>query len=200
MLLLFVVAAYACRSAQSALVLRAYAKSYEGTTPAGFASDESVERLYKFAQSGVPVVFGPGRELGRITKEDIALDRFKVSSAEVQRVRDALDARAGGTPAVVESPFAGLMVPRVAADGALRNVALVNLQFDAQEPVRLRLRGVPSGAKSAIWREMRREPVALALERDGGLCRVEIPSIGAWNGGFVEFLSERRALPCGAEM
>jgi hypothetical protein len=174
--------------ADAAAVLRAYAASCDGATPAGFASDESVERLYRFAQSGVPVLFSPGVVCGSLAKEELALDRFKATSAEVQRVRDSLDARAGGTPAVVESPFAGLMVPRVAADGELRNVALVNLQFDAQWPVRLRLRGVPPGAKCAIWREMRREPVALALAHEDGLCRVEIPSISAWNGGFLEFV------------
>lgn len=114
-------------------------------------------------------------------------DRCRTTSAEVQDLRDTLDARSGGTPAVLESPFVGMMLPRVAADGTLRNVALLNLRLDGQGPLRLRLRGVPSGVKQAVWREIRSEPKPLAVSRDGGVCHVEVPSLGAWNGGFLEF-------------
>ena len=100
-------------------------------------------------------------------------------------MRDKLDVRAGGTPAVLESPFAGMMIPRVAADGTLRNVALLNLRFDEQGPVRIRLRGVPAGVKRVVWHEMRRPPVELPLEGDGGVSRVTVPSIGVWNGGCI---------------
>ena len=133
-----------------------------------------------------PVLFGPGKTLGMLSKDEIAFDRCRTSSADVQQLRDALDARAGGTPAVLESPFVGLMMPRVAADGSLRNVALLGLRLDEQGPVRLRLRGVPENATHAVWREIRREPVVLPIRREGGVCRVEVPSIGAWNGGFLE--------------
>ena len=47
--------------------------------------------------------------------------------------------------------------------------------------------GVPENATHAVWREIRREPVALPIHREGGVCRVEVPSIGVWNGGFIEF-------------
>ena len=87
---------------------------------------------------------------------------------------------------VLESPFVGMMLPRVAADGTLRNVALMNLRLDEQGPLRLRLRGVPSGVKQVVWREMRSEPKTLSVSRDGDVCRVEIPSLGAWNGGYLE--------------
>lgn len=76
---------------------------------------------------------------------------------------------------------------RVAADGSLRNVALLGLRLDEQGPVRLRLRGAPENATHAVWREIRREPVTLSIHREGGICRVEVPSIGVWNGGFLEF-------------
>ena len=173
--------------ADAAPVFRAYAKSCAGTVPAGFASDAQVNRLYAFAQCGVPVLFGPGKTLGTLSKDEIAFDRCRTSSSEVQKLRDALDVRAGGTPAVLESPFVGLMMPRVAADGSLRNVALLGLRLDEQGPVRLRLRGVPENATCAVWREIRREPVPLPIHREGAICRVEVPSIGAWNGGFLEF-------------
>ncbi len=133
------------------------------------------------------MLFGPGKALGTLSKDEIAFDRCRTSSAEAQKLRDALDARAGGTPAVLESPFVGLMMPRVAADGSLRNVALLGLRLDEQGPLRLRLRGVPEDVAHAVWREIRREPVALPIHREGGICRVEVPSIGAWNGGFLEF-------------
>jgi hypothetical protein len=71
-------------------------------------------------------------------------------SAEVQKLRDALDVRASGTPAVLESPFVGLMMPHVTADGSLRNVALLGLRLDEQGLVRLRLRGVPENATCAV--------------------------------------------------
>lgn len=173
--------------AEAAPVMRAYAKSCEGTVPAGFASGASVKKLYAFAQSGVPVLFGPGKVLGALPAADVDFDRCKESSESVQKLRDMLDARAGGSPAVLESPFVGLMMPRVTADGELRNVALLGLRLDVQGPVRLRLRGVPQSAATAVWREIRREPVVLPVLREGGVCHVEIPSVGAWNGGYVEF-------------
>jgi len=42
-------------------------------------------------------------------------------------------------------------------------------------------------ATCAVWREIRREPVTLSIHRADGICRVEVPSIGIWNGGFLEF-------------
>ncbi len=83
------------------------------------------------------------------------------------------------------SPFTGLAVPRVAADGTLRTVALLNTTIDAQGPVRLTLRKMPKG--QAVWRELRREPVVLSVVRKGDESVVTVPSIGAWNGGYVEF-------------
>lgn len=179
--------------AAAAPVLRAYAKSCEGTTAVGFTADSGYERLYRFAQTGVPTLIGVGKSCGRISAKEIGFDRCRTASGEVQKLRDALDARAGGTPAVLESPFVGMMLPRVAADGTLRNVALMNLRLDEQGPLRLRLRGVPSGVNQIVWREMRGEPKTLAVSRDGDVCRVEIPSLGAWNGGYLEI--QAGALP-----
>ena len=173
--------------AEAASVLRAYAKSCEGTTAVGFTGNSGCERLYRFAQTGVPVLMGVGKSCGRISDKEIGFDRCRTTSAEVQNLRDTLDARSDGAPVVLESPFVGMMLPRVAADGTLRNVALLNLRLDAQGPLCLRLRGVPSGVNQAVWREIRSEPKTLSVSRDGGICHVEVPSLGAWNGGFLEF-------------
>ena len=67
----------------------------------------------------------------------------------------------------------------------LRSVALMNLRIAEQGPVRVLLRGVPPTWKGVVWHEMRREPVKLALERSGGETYATIPSVGAWNGGYL---------------
>jgi hypothetical protein len=48
---------------------------------------------------------------------------------------------------------------------------------------------VPTGAK-AVWRELRRPPVEVALVREGDRVRVVIPGIGAWNVGYLEICEE----------
>jgi hypothetical protein len=171
--------------AEAAAALRALAAAGEGAVPVGFTFPPGGPSLYRFSQLGVPVLFGPGRSCGRLQSADLRHDRCRMSSAEVQRVRTALDARAGGLPALLESPFVGMMLPRVAADGSLRSVALLNLRLDAQGPVHLRLRGVPADVTRVTWHEMRAPALSLPLTRDGAVCTVVLPSIAAWNGGVV---------------
>lgn len=171
-------------------VLQAYATANEGTVPAGFTYDfTEAGRLeyYLFSISGVPVLPGPGKELGALTKEDYELDVRKATSAVVQRKRDELDARAKGTPAVLKSPFVGVLVPRVTPCGELRTVALLNTRIDVQGPVTVALRGVPQAAKTAVWHELRKAPVSLPIERKDGQMTVTVPSVGAWNGGWIGF-------------
>lgn len=178
---------------EAADVLREYAKSSAGTQPAGFAAPVGSARLYWFARSGVPALFGPGKTLAAMSRSEASFDPTTASTAQVQALRDMLDARAGGSPAVLESPFTGLMTPRVAKDGTLRNVALLGLRLDEQGPLVLRLRNVPHGVTKAVWRELRRQPVELALQPtdEPGLFRVAIPSIAPWNGGFLHFPPHR---------
>ena len=169
-------------------VLAGFAQANEGTVPAGFtAAGLSAWQIYRYAISGVPVLPGVGRDLGALTKDDLALDVCQVGSATVQQARDALDARAKGAPATLESPFVGLLVPHVTPSGALRTVALLNTRIDAQGPVTLRLRGVPANA-TLTWRALRRDPLPLAVTRTGDVARVTIPEIGAWNGGFIDIV------------
>lgn len=167
--------------ADAAPVLRGYAQANRGTHAVGFTSNAKIAQLYAFACAGVPVLFGVGTSCGELTRDDLALNRCTVTSAVVQKKRDELDTRAGGTPAVVESPFVGLVVPRVTAAGQLRTVALLNVRIDRQDPVCLRLRNLTPGARKAVWHELRCQPIDVPI-KDG---RVVIPSIGAWNGGYL---------------
>ena len=173
--------------ADAAPTLVGYVRANEGTLPVGFTAEGmKPARLYRLALSGIPVLPGVGRNLGALTADDRALDVFTVGSRTVQGKRDELDARCGGAAAVVESPFVGLMLPRVAADGALRTVALVNTRIEAQGPVVLRLRGVPKSVTALTWRELRKPPVELKVTWAGEVARVTIPEIAAWNGGYLE--------------
>ena len=95
-------------------------------------------------------------------------------------------------PAVLESPFVGLMLPYVGEnDGALRSVALLNTRIDMQGPIVLRLRNLAPGAK-AVWHELRRPSMPIEIERTGDISRVTIPAIGAWNGGYLAIYADIR--------
>ena len=89
--------------------------------------------------------------------------------------------------AVLESPFVGLLVPHVTADGQLKTVALLNVRIDAQGPVSLRLRGISADARHATWHELRRSSLELPLCFKDGCYHVVIPEISAWNGGYLDF-------------
>ncbi|MGN0846602.1 MAG: hypothetical protein ACI4RA_04370 [Kiritimatiellia bacterium] len=172
--------------ADAAPVLKGLVQANEGTVPAGFtAAATDPAKLYRYAISGIPVLPGLGRSCGALTASDLALNICQVGSKTVQERRDALDARAGGVPAMLESPFVGLVAPHVTGEGTLRTVALLNTRIDVQGPVTLRLRGVPAGAR-LVWREMRRSAVFLPVSRADDVARVTIPEIGAWNGGFID--------------
>ena len=170
-------------------VIKGYAASNADTIPVGFSGDFPLDRLYRFAVSGVPVIFGVGRSCGELTSDDIMLNRCTATSKAVQEWRNTLDVRGdGAVPALVTSPFVGLMLPRVSKnDGRLRSVAFLNVRIDAQENVEVLLRGLPDASK-AVWRELRRPPVDVPLMRDGSDFRVVIPEIGAWNAGYLDIL------------
>ena len=169
--------------AEASRVLRGYARVTDGCEPVGFILP--VEKKIGVRSLAIPVISGLGRSAGALTKEEAGKNANLMTSADVQTFREALDARAGGLPAVVKSPFRGLMQVHVDKDGRLRSVALLNLRISEQGPVRILLRGVPPTWKGVVWHEMRREPVKLALERTGGETYATIPSVGAWNGGYL---------------
>ena len=168
--------------------LEAYRRHNAGTVPAGFSDETTAkpEDLYRFALSGVPVLPGPGRSCGSVTDGDLSFSIMTISSSALLGVRRGLDERAGGkTPVIVDTPTVGLVIPRVAPDGSLRSVAFVNARIDFQRPIRMRLRGVPAGADGATWWALREKPVSLPLVRNGGETLVEMPSVSAWNCGWL---------------
>ncbi len=170
--------------AEASRVLRGYARVTDGCEPVGFTMP--VEKKIGVRNMAIPVISGIGRSVGELTKDEVGKNANLLTSADVQKFRDGLDRRVGGLPAVVKSPFMGLMQVHVDKDGALRSVALMNLRIGEQGPVRILLRGVPSAWNgAAVWREMRREPVTLNIEQAGGATYVTVPSVGAWNGGYL---------------
>ena len=66
-------------------------------------------------------------------------------------------------------------------------MAIVNASIDRQEPVTVRLRGVPADAKTAVWHQPEAEDVVIALVREGANVRVRLPRIGAWACGYLSF-------------
>ncbi len=78
-------------------------------------------------------------------------------------------------------------LPRVRDDGTLVTLALVNCSIDRQDPVSVRLRGVPAAATAATWHQLEAKNVEHALERRDGDTLVSLPRIGAWACGFLEF-------------
>ena len=173
--------------ADASPVLKGYASDCEGAFPAGFSCDLPVDRLYAFAKTGVPVLFGVGKSYGNLTESDLDMNCCTALSSEVQKLRDELDARCGGTAAVLESPFVGLMIPYIMSEGQLKTVALLNARIDEQGPLSIRLHGVPTDVHAAVWHELRRPPVKLPIELENGCLRVVIPKIDAWNGGYLSF-------------
>ena len=51
----------------------------------------------------------------------------------------------------------GLVLPRVAADGALRTVGLIGTRLDPQEEIAIQLQ---TTAEKAVWRELWESPSA----------------------------------------
>lgn len=162
-------------------MLRAYARANEGTIPVGLGTEAGCERLYAFGCTGIPVLPGPGKELGALDDVDLGRPNLtKQTSAQVQQLREAFD-----SPVTCCSPFIGLVIPRIDAQGNLRTVGLLNVRIDSQGPVKLRLTGLPEGVRNVSWHEMKGKPVGLRVEREDGSAFVTLPKLGAWNAGFL---------------
>ena len=173
-------------------LLERYRDANLGTVPAGLdaPADLPLDGVYIYALAGVPVVPGTGRTFGVLTAADAGLKICSCSSRALAQLRAEADARSGGRlPVVVEAPSVGLVVPRVAPDGALRTVLLLNARIEAQKPLPLRLRSLAVSGEAqnqAVWRAFGEKPVLLPLRRDGADALVEIPALGAWSAGWLE--------------
>lgn len=169
-------------------VLREYAKANKGTVAVGFRTNGTYRSLFEFGLTGVPVLPGVGNSLGVLEKSDLtAVNIYNRPSSDVQALRERLNERAA-SPVLCKSPFVGLVMPRVDEDGALRTLGLLNCRIDKQECIRMALASLPEDAETAIWYELRKEPLKLKIEPDDdGVPYVEIPEIAAWNAGFLKF-------------
>lgn len=173
---------------EGAAVLQKYARANEGTEAVGYSAGLANSALFDFALAGVPVLPGLGRSLCRLEGADMkGPNIYSQPSSEIQAFRQKLADKAA-PPVLCCSPFVGLVVPRVASDGSLRTLGLVNCRIDEQSVIRFSLPALRVGQKTAVWHELRKKPLKLRIERDAeGRAYVEVPSIGAWNAGFLEF-------------
>ena len=103
----------------------------------------------------------------------------------VQMHRLADWASHGKSPVVAETPTRSFLQPRVRKDGSLCSVVLVNTTIGETSPVRLRLRGIAADVKEAVWAAFDSKDVLLPVVREGGEAVVTIPSVSAWNGGYL---------------
>ena len=173
--------------------LNAYRTANAGTEPAGFRCPVSAEDERPLL--GIPVLPGPGVSWGEVSAEnenhvkavwdefrtDLMPDFRKVPSVGLQRVRDRVSSSA---PLKLCSPFVGVVLPRVDADGKVRTVGLVGTRLDPQEDIALQ---VETDSAGAVWHELGVAAKTLEVRETDGHGRVTIPSLGAWNAGYLEF-------------
>ncbi len=191
--------------------LKGYHEANRGTLPLGFtASGSCPPRLVPCR--GVPIAAATSRSLGPLP--DLASIKIRtagsgdvdVHSAEYQtRVMQIASSTGltnyyarcdretdGRLPVVFEKPVMAFVVPRARKDGTLATLALVNASIDRQEPVVVRLRGVPPAATAAIWHQPEAQPVKLAIERSDGVVRVRLPRLGAWDCAWLSLAKDGR--------
>ena len=174
-------------------LLDAYRRHNAGAMPAGLADATTVAEpkdyagMCDFVLAGVPVLSGVGKSYGEVRDEDVK--GFKLgfmSSSSLLALRHRLDERAGGRlPVVIETPSVCLVVPQVLPCGTLRSVMVENARIDVQQPLTLRLRGVPECVDRATWWALRGKAVELPVKRAGDDAFVTIPPLSAWNCGCL---------------
>jgi len=185
--------------------LKGYHEANAGTRPCGFTVPDGMPaRLV--ACRGVPIVGDGGRSCGELP--DVASIAVRMAgSGNVDRQSPAYQTRvmqiasstglsdyyarcdraSGGRLSVVfERPVMAFAMPRVRSDGTLATLAIMNASIDLQEPVRIRLRGVPSNVTSGVWWALHEKPVTLQIERQGLDAVSTVPALAAWNCGWLQ--------------
>ena len=185
--------------------LKGYRDANAGTRPCGFSVSDGVPaRLV--ACRGIPIAPATGNALGPLPdvkkipartagadwmaggcgKETVVLQ--VVSSVALTNFYAQCDNASGNRlPVLFEQAVMAFVMPRVKADGTLVSVAIVNASIDRQDPVVIRLRGVPANVKTAVWHQPEAEPVEIGLARCGGDANLRLPRIGAWECGYLLF-------------
>ena len=194
------------RLAKANAFLRGYRDANDGTKPCGF-SVPGGEPAMLVACRGVPIVCATGRSLGKLPdvasinvrmagsgEVDTRSPRYQThvmqiaSSTGLTNFYARCDKAADGKmPVLFESAVRAFAMPRVRSDMTLATVAFVNASIDRQDPVAIRLRGVPANAKTAVWRQPEAEDVEIALTRDREDVLMRLPRIGAWECGYLSF-------------
>lgn len=194
------------RLAKAHSFLLSYRDANTGTRPCGFSVSNGCPAAL-VACRGVPVVCATGLSLGPLpdiasinvrmsgsgtvdTSSPIFQTRVMqiVSSTGLTNFYARCDRSSGGRmPVVFESAVRAFVMPRVRDDWTLATLAVVNTSIDRQDPVVVRLRGVPADAKTAVWRQPEADDVEIVLARDGKDVRVRLPRIGAWECGYLSF-------------
>ena len=171
---------------EGAPVLKDYAAANKATIAVGYSASTDNKELFALALSGIPVLPCAGRELLHLMPDDYhSLDIWSQTSTQIQEFRDKLNEKAKA-PVLCDSPFIGMVIPRVDPEGALRSLGLINCRIDAQECIRFLLPSLQDGITTVSWRELRSKPVKLRVhQNEKGIPYVEIPRISAWNAGFL---------------
>ena len=186
--------------------LKSYHDANAGTEPCGFSvANGSPAKLV--ASRGIPIAPATGRTLGPLP--DIASIKVRMSgsgevdvhSPEYQTRVMQITSSTGLTnfyarcdqasgrrlPVIFEQAVMAFVMPRVRADGTLATLAIVNASIDRQDPVVVRLRGVPADVKTAVWHQPEVGPVEIRLERLDEDVKLRLPRIGAWACGYLVF-------------
>ena len=184
--------------------LKSFRDANRGALPCGFTVEGGTP-MKLVACRGIPIVAGRSRSLGRIPDINTIPVRMAGSGdvggrerqmrvmqiASCPGLRDFYrrcdEASGGRLPVRFEEPVMAFAMPNVKPDGTLATLAVVNASIDRQEPVAVRLRGVPATAKKAVWRVPEGPVQDVVLERTGTETRAVLPRLGAWQCGYLSF-------------
>ena len=165
---------YVLRPVKGATVISEYCSDMNSAVHPGVAAF-----MYETPKGRRRVVFGQGvfGTSMRVASGDRVLQMHKVADW----------ASHGRSPVLLDTPTRSFVQPRVRKDGTLASVVFVNASIGETWPVKMRLRGVPSGVDKAVWSSFDAEDVALDVTREGDDAVVTLPRVPGWNGGYVFF-------------
>ena len=114
-------------------------------------------------------------------------DTRYICSARVQFLSRVADWVAHGKlPVLCEEPTQLALIPRIEPNGTLRSVTILNPVIGEQHPCTLRLRQLPNAVTSTQWCVPGKTPVSLTITRDGADALVTLPTIAAWEIGWLK--------------
>ena len=185
--------------------LNGYRLANRGTSPAGFTCPVDVND--RRVLMGIPVLPGLGVSWGNIDPNrgwaalhgahwgdsvwgdpgfGMMQDAARAPSAKLQAMRDRLS---GSAPLKLCSPFMGMVLPRVYANGGIRTVGLIGTRLDRQDDIVIE---IDTTATRAVWRELGAPPANVSAVQTSGRRRFVVPSLGAWNIGYLEFVGNKK--------